>query len=430
MLSDPDDPFDRSEFFGQDGRTNKRTVSPDYPLIYPVSTGWKRGLLVLGIVILLLSVTGAIYWGYSHQIKDDTIRLVLIGISAAFSLLGAYCIAVAYLTRVTLQHDAIEYREPLRKIRVMRHEIDGYRFRTAKGITYLELFITSEGGVRRIALLFDADQEFAAWFAGLADINEEQYQAAYNAIIEDVTLGDTPEERLARTMLARRWTEILGVVSNLLVAAVLFISHPLLTIVLLSLPLLAIEIARRFGNAVSVLEDEADSMRGNIFTMIFMTAIGLMIVALKMSNLEDWANIISPSLVAGVLMLAVMFWVAPRIVRFPGKFAVLGVCFSLYSASTLAIANVYFDDAPPDDVMLDVTGKFIRESRSGTHYYLLVLPWGTTKPAEEINVNDEFYQHIQPGQEVCIHNHAGKFGIPWYEVSEALDCNRSFGGPG
>lgn len=430
MHHDPDDPFDRSEFFESPKQADDACPQPVYPLVYPVSPGWKLALIALGAAIAVLSVVAVLYIGYSHKIRDETGRLVLIGICAAFFLLGAYCIAVAYLTRVTLLADALEYQEPLRSMRVLRSDITSYRFRTARGITYLELLLSDTERIRRVGLLFACDREFAAWLAGLTNADEEEYQASYREIIEDDTLGDTPEERLARANIARRWTVALSTISNLMVVAVLFTSHPVLTVILLSLPWLAIELARRYGAAVSALDGDSASLRGNLFPALLMPAIGLVIVALRMSNLEDWIKIITPTFVAGAVMLALLTWVVPKMVRYPGKLAVLGLCFSLYAASTLAIANLYFDNTPPNDVVLDVSGKFTRDSRSGTHYYLLVLPWGTTKPAQEVNVNDDFYQLIQPGQEVCIHNHAGAFGLPWYEVSEASSCSRPFGGPG
>lgn len=430
MHHEPDDPVDRSEFFESLTQADDASPQPVYPLVYRVSPGWKLALIALGLVIAVLSVAAVLYIGYSHKIRDETGRLVLIGICVAFFLLGAYCIAVAFLTRVTLHADALEYHQPLRSMRVLRSEITCYRFRTARGITYLELLLSDAEKMRRVGLLFACDREFAAWLAGLTDADEEQFQAGYREIIEDETLGNTPEERLARAHLAQRWTVALSIISNLMVVAALLTSHPVLTVILLALPWLAIELARRFGAAVSVLDGDEASLRGNLFPVLLMPAIGLAIVALRMSNLEDWIKIITPTLVAGVAMLALLAWVVPKMVRYPAKLAVLGLCFSLYAASTLAIANVYFDNTPPNDVVLDVSGKFVRDSRGGTHYYLLVLPWGTTKPAQEVNVNDDFYQLIQPGQEVCIHNHTGAFGLPWYEVSKASSCSRPFGGPG
>src|SRR5512147_1385983 len=102
MHHDPDDPFDRSEFFESPKQADDTCPQPVYPLVYPVSPGWKLALIALGAAIAVLSVVAVLYIGYSHKIRDETGRFVLIGICAAFFLLGAYCIAVAYLTRVTL----------------------------------------------------------------------------------------------------------------------------------------------------------------------------------------------------------------------------------------------------------------------------------------------------------------------------------------
>lgn len=430
MHHEPDDSFDRSEFFEPLRQADVAASRPVYPLVFPVSPGWKITLVVIGLVLVVLSVLGMMYFGHFHRIRDEAGRLVFMGMCAAFFLLGMYCIAVAFLTRVTLHADALEYREPLRNLRVLRPEIASYRFRTARSITSLELLLTYAGKIRRVGLLFECDREFTAWLAGLTNGDEAQFHASYQEVVEDATLGDTPEERLARTSVARRWTDVLGIIGNVAVGAALFTSHPMLIVILLVLPWLAIELARRFGSAVAVVDDDEASVRGNLFPALFMPAIGLMIIAFKMSNLEDWPKIITPALVAGVVMLVLLTWIAPKMLRYPAKLVLMGLSFALYAASTLAITNVYFDNAPPNDVVLDVSGKFSRDSRSGTHYYLLVLPWGTTKPAQEVNVNAEFYEFIQPGQEVCIHNHKGAFGLPWYEVAEASNCSRPFGGPG
>lgn len=430
MDHEPDDSFDRSEFF-EPVRPRDAAVSPPaYPLVYRVSPGWKVTLVTIGLVIVVLSVLGMMYFGHSHKIRDDDGRLVLMGMCAVFFPFGVYCVAAAFLTRVTLYADALECRGLLRNLRVLRSEIASYRFRNANSITSLELLLTDAGKIRRISLLFAYDRAFIVWLEGLTNADEAQFQASYEEILEDVTLGDTPEERLARAKVARHWTGVLGIIGTVAVGAALFTSHAVLIVVLLVLPWLAIELARRFGSAVGVVDDAEVSVRGNLFPALSMPAFGLVIIALKMSRLEDWLKIITPTLVAAVAMLVLLAWIAPKMLRYPGKLVVIGLCFSLYAASTLAVANVYFDNAPPNDVVLDVSGKFSRDSRSGTHYYLLVLPWGTTKEAQEVNVNVEFYQFIQPGQEVCIHNHAGAFGLPWYEVAEASNCSRPFGGPG
>lgn len=429
MQHEPDDSLDRSEFFEPLRQADVAASQPAYPLVYPVSPGWKVALVAIGLVIVVLSVLGMMYFGHSHRIRDEAGMLVFMGMCATFFLLGMYCIAVAFLTRVTLHADALEYREPLRSLRVLRSEIASYRFRAARSMTSLELLLYA-GNKRRVGLLFECDGEFAAWLAALSNADEAQLQASYKEVLEDATLGDNPEERLARTRRARRWTDALGTIGYLMVGAAAFSSHPVLIVAFLALPWLAIGLAWRFGSALSVGENEETSVRGDLFPALFMPAIGLVIIALKMSNLEDWPKIITPALVITVVMLALVAWSAPKMSSNLARLAVMSLFFAIYAASTLAITNVYFDKAAPNDVVLEVSGKFSRDSRSGTHYYLLVLPWGTTKPAQEVNVNAEFYQFIQPGQEVCIHNHPGALGLPWYEVAEASNCSRPFGGPG
>ncbi len=246
----------------------------------------------------------------------------------------------------------------------------------------------------------------------------------------DATPGDTPEERLARHLRAQRRADALGIIGLLVPGAALLSSHPALIAALLAMPWLALWLARRLNPAASADEGEGTTVLGDFFPALFMSAIGLTVIALKMSNLEDWLKIIAPAVAAAVVMLALVAWAVPRMFRHPAALAAMGPFLFIYAASTLAIANLYLDTAAPNDVVLDVTGKFTKPTRSGTLHYLLVLPWHSTKPADEVKVNAGFYQFIQPGQQVCIHNHAGAFGLPWYEVAEASNCNRPFGGPG
>ncbi len=425
MHHQPDDPFDRREFFAP-----PPPPRPAYPLVFRVSPDWKIALIALGLLVVALAVLGMAYFGHIHQIRGETGRSIFIGLDAGFFLLGVYCIAAALLTRITLYADALEYRQPLSSLRVARSEIAGYRFRTTGGVTYLELLLSHGGEIHRVALLFEHDRPFAAWLEGLADADEAQLRASYEEVAADTTLGDTPEERLARTRRARRWTGVVHIIGYLLAFAAPFSSHPLLIAALLALPWLAIGLGSRFGAAVSVGEGETTSVRGDLIKALPMPAIGLAIIALKISNLEDWPKIATYASVAAVVMLALLASSAPRMSHRPARLALISVFFAVYAASTLAIANAHFDNTPPNDIVLNVTGKFSKDTRSGTHYYLLVLPWGTTKPAQEVNVNAEFYEFIQRGQEVCIHNHTGRFGLPWYEVAEAADCKRPFGGPG
>lgn len=408
-----------------------------YPRIYLPRRKWKAGQIKLGLALALPCAVGIVYFGSGHGSDDRVGMVFLTATSLAFFLAGLYCVARALMLRLTLYADAIEQTGLLGTLRVPRSEIGAYRTYYIQGEGYIELQPGPAGGkTRSLRDLFKWDHALRHWFEGIPNKSVDKYTEAVDDVEKDESLGATVAERLARAGRGRKVANALSWVTWLAVASALLFYRPAMLPVYIVLPWLALALRYFLGAALTVnlftddtqdnLEDEMDTGRGHLLTPLFTPSFILLIVAFDHAPLLQWTGLILPAALGTVLMLGAVMAVAPELRGGFLRPAVVALALLPYPGSLLAIADVYCDQAPAQNIVLNVKGKdlHVGGTYGGFRTYYFYLPrWGSDPQTDVVDVSRSLYHAVKPGQQVCIHRHPGWLHMAWYEVKAAAACH-------
>jgi hypothetical protein len=94
---------------------------------------------------------------------------------------------------------------------------------------------------------------------------------------------------------------------------------------------------------------------------------------------------------------------------------IVTIAGGLYGYGATAMADVQFDRSVATVIHTSVTSKYLTYGRhSSTYYHLKVLSWGPGP--NSLNVSRSVYDALNPGDQVCVFQHAGALGAPWFKA--------------
>lgn len=117
----------------------------------------------------------------------------------------------------------------------------------------------------------------------------------------------------------------------------------------------------------------------------------------------------------GALCCAVIFTAARNN---PGFWStMLGALFfaGVYGWGLVAAADIVPDRSAPAYYTTTVINKFESYHR-GTHYNLVLAPWGPIEEPKDLTVSDEIYDGALVGGQVCLALHPGLLYVEWYRI--------------
>jgi hypothetical protein len=82
--------------------------------------------------------------------------------------------------------------------------------------------------------------------------------------------------------------------------------------------------------------------------------------------------------------------------------------------ATVAMADVDFDKSTPVTLQVTVLDKYTTHGRSSTGYHLRLPPFAMRTKPSSISVSSATYTALNPGDQVCVLEHAGALGLPWF----------------
>jgi len=91
----------------------------------------------------------------------------------------------------------------------------------------------------------------------------------------------------------------------------------------------------------------------------------------------------------------------------------------IYGGSSLAFANVMWDNQPPEVFTTTVTGKDVSRGKNTT-YHVSLSTWNASVGENRVAVSRSYYDKVDKGDVVCVRLHPGKFGLRWMQVG---DCD-------
>ena len=376
-------------------------------------------MYVLGGICAGAGALGVWYFGTGQDPKvHGSGAVTMIVLCCLFLALGAYFIYSIAHFRVVLTSDAITVQTLSEPRTYRRADLSGWSLhRPSKGPNVLVLgFRDSSRSDLRIPQYFSFDGAFREWLAGLGDLDRQEREAVDREVAENVELGSTREERLARFAGARRTSIALTSATIAACGWVLFFPYryALAVSVLAAIPWIAVLIVAR-SHCMFRIDQKRNDPHPSVGIAFMMPGFILALRAIFDIHLIGWRTpLIITLAISAALWLAA--WKADESLQRNRATAVLILVLALaYGFGAMALSNALFDRGGATEYAARVLDKYISHGRSTT-YRLHLDAWGPQPAPNWVDVSRTFYNATPQGSAVCVYLRRGAWHVPWYVV--------------
>lgn len=386
--------------------------------VYRASGGWRMLLVGGGGLLALGGIAGTVYFGRGNEVSGPGDMLMMVGLSAALALLGAYAVASVLHDRLVLAADYIEHRELVRTRRMRLADIDGFKVVTGDGVDILKLLPRAGAGKGMdITLTYALDDRVRRWLDALADVDARETAAALEEVGRDTLLGYSQAEREQRLEKARQVAGCLNALALGVAAwAIVYpVPYDAALLAAAALPWIAMMLA--WTNPAFTLRDSSPgNVHASLFFVVLMPGLALVLRALLDVQLVDAMPVIVAAVAGGALMA--LLCGAHR--KSAATFALYTALLAAYPGGALPLANSLLDRGAPQYTEVVVQSRRVT-SGTATTYYVAVRP-AAPGGSDELTVSERLYRELEPGAPACIGTRPGALGMAWFELERAGTC--------
>lgn len=394
-----------------------REYSAESPRVYRPGVGERILTSILGALLL---VAGAVVMLLPREANQ-----LLTAIALLIALAGLAIVLFPWYSKLVLFSDRIVKKELFSTRTLNVRDIAGYRIRTVKGSSYVDL-IPSAAGVRKITFTknFLKDGHFTQWLAQFQNMDEIERHEVEAEIEQDAALGATPEERKRSVARFRKIAAGLAMVYLAGPMYSVIYPHPLwLAIALIvSGPFVAIGMVFIWNRGYTIIELGKKVMlrKGGLIVLFFMPAMALLMALLDPLNPLIPGPRLSGnsffvwSLLSAALVTALVAMVSPEASRNRKGLLIVFATMTVNAWGTLAIANELFDHAEAGTYQLQVVDKH-KQTGKHTSYWLDVrnASGRVYDGVTSIKVRYPVFNRLNPGDLYCAQIHPGALGVRW-----------------
>jgi hypothetical protein len=250
------------------------------------------------------------------------------------------------------------------------------------------------------------------------DLDALNIQDETNKLLQDTSLGFTPEERERKLANANKIAIIYTVVGVMTIIAAIFFDSINTTILLMIYPLLAIVIMATSNGLIKFISNKKRSVYPFVLVGFFVPAIILLATATRNSRIYSFDNLWLPVIALGIAVFALIYrtGINSAMSNTGGQIAVMLALAMIYSFGTMMQINYAFDKSPDKIYNARVIGHHISHGKS-TSYYLYLSTWGPCHEQKQVGVGRNFYNDTNIGDTVKVDLKQGFLNAPWYVVS-------------
>ena len=389
-----------------------------YPRTYKLSVAGKWMLSALGLVLVSLSLVGAIFFSVADKARTSAGSAVLFTLCGGFALLGIYLLAVAVFYRVILQADSIQVFEIYRRRCLARGEIDGRsHFSYGQGMSAWVLVPKpGSGGKIKLSTFLKSDKEFRAWILSLPDLDlgkkraAEQERTKAIASLKQRGIAELTIQRLRRIAGGLNLTVYgLGLAS-------FFIRDPyhVMTWAMVALPWVAILLVANFAPYYR-FGGPRNSPLPDLSLALVIPGLFLTLSALQRIAPIGWKGPLSLTVFGSAILAGLALWCDPWLKKRRGTVALLLILCCGYGYGGGMQVNALLDPSTPQSYRVIVTAKHVSHGRSRT-YHLILAPWGPNVGGQDLMVSYSQYAAVKAGDVVCMLLRSGALRVAWSEL--------------
>ncbi|MFT3979529.1 MAG: hypothetical protein QM687_03600 [Ferruginibacter sp.] len=387
---------------------------------YKIAKGWA--IFIYITVPLLIGLFGWLL--FMPLISDSEKNLKIFWFLAPLSIAMICLMLIGLIDTVkgkfVIDTDRVFAVHTFSRKELMFTEIRGYR------ITDKYIFIEPNNEYKKkikISTYFGNTAEIIRWLADnypnldIVQVNEEKEE-----ILSDEAYGLTIAQREEKLVKARRTATILNWGGGLIGAWTLFYPRPYEYAIIVSIifPVICVIVLKYFNGLIRMNEAKSTAYP-SIFWAIFATCSGICLRGLLDYQVFDYSKIWTPAILI-TLAFIVFLIIGNKEFKFDKAKDYLAILsFSIfmfgYSYGVIVVLNCMYDKSAPEIFNATILKKRISTGKY-TSYYVELTPWGQRNEADEVRVSKKLYTQLDQNDSVNIYFMKGRFGIPWYEVTE------------
>ena len=386
-------------------------------LPYPVRPrGWPLyGSIAVSIIFVVFAVVmvSVVFLPSSDVSTQWTTGLV----GAAFAAIFGYRLWNLYKPDVVLYPDRIEKRNLLGRWRSLsRSQIKGVgRTIYSRSGSYFEISpLSPNESAIRLPASARKDPVVAEWLRGAQDPEAAEKAADRAAVLADSRFGATEAERAGKLERARQVVIGFGAISvGLGIWAYVSATPYWLTMggaVLAPLPAWLIF---RWGNGL-VLWLGKDKVRPQVGLLSVIPGVALGISAGIHNRLYDPWILAGACALLGIALGVSWFFTHEQTPTGRTYAIIAGAAVALSVFGLISTGNIALDQSVPKITQVQTLEKRVSHGKS-TSYYLTLSGW-SRHAGDEFDVDYDLYDAIAVGDPVCVTDHPGAIGLPWYQL--------------
>jgi hypothetical protein len=251
-------------------------------------------------------------------------------------------------------------------------------------------------------------------------LNNEDLEKEKEALLNDNSLGYTPEEREAKISKMRQIAIAYNIWGFTMFFILIFVRSSSLSFWTGALyPLLGIAIMRFSSGLVKFVGVSQRSLHMGIFLGLAMSVINVVIAALANYEVISFTNAWPIVAVITVVVFISLYSTGINKIEGDGKkgqiVAMLITAF-LYGFGNTVVINCLFDKSTQRNFTTTVADEYI-SSGKGAHYHLKLNPWKPNGRIREVDVSKKEHEQSPIGSPVTIDEKKGLFNIAWFNYT-------------
>ncbi len=115
-----------------------------------------------------------------------------------------------------------------------------------------------------------------------------------------------------------------------------------------------------------------------------------------------------------VLVLTLQGRTRPGLRNPLGMQLILTTAGAMFGYGAVVLADIDYDRSAPQTLQVQVLEKYVTHGRSSTTHHLRVPPFASRKKESSVTVDRRTYAALNAGDLVCVVEHKGALGLPWF----------------